>query len=186
MAEEWMLLTKDNNERILGVILFFMHRPAKGICCGVARRPRSEQGRKNLPLLDHVHRPAKGILLRCSAQGEFFKGRRKNENMNVGYELKGKILKVRLPKEIDHHVADGLRREIDRRIEFDGITSLVFDFIQTEFMDSSGIGLVLGRCRMVQYLGGKVMIVNASDKIRTMFRMAGVDGMVTIKGMDHK
>lgn len=45
-----------------------------------------------------------------------------------------------LPKEIDHHSADEIKKVIDRKIEFDCISNIIFDFSDTEFMDSSGIG----------------------------------------------
>ena len=65
-------------------------------------------------------------------------------------------------------------------IEYDSIANIVFDFNNTEFMDSSGIGLLLGRHRMVQYIGGRVSAVNVSDNIFKMMKMSGIDKIITV------
>lgn len=94
------------------------------------------------------------------------------------YKQTKKGLIIRMPKEIDHHTADEIRAEIDKKIEFNCISNLIFDFENTDFMDSSGIGLILGRYKMVQYLGGTVSVVNASDSITKMMNMSGIDKFI--------
>lgn len=103
--------------------------------------------------------------------------------MKEMYEQTKKGLIIRMPKEIDHHTADEIRSEIDKKIEFDCISNLIFDFEKTDFMDSSGIGLILGRYKMVQYLGGVVSVVNASESIKRMMNMSGIDKFINYYNM---
>lgn len=100
--------------------------------------------------------------------------------MKEMYEQTKQGLIIRMPKEIDHHAADEIKRGIDKKIEYDSIANIVFDFNNTEFMDSSGIGLLLGRHRMVQYIGGRVSAVNVSDNIFKMMKMSGIDKIITV------
>lgn len=87
---------------------------------------------------------------------------------------------VKMPNEIDHHSAETLRKEIDYKIEFDNISNVVFDFQNTNFMDSSGIGLILGRLKMVGYLGGNISVINVDDNIFRVMKMAGINKFVHI------
>ena len=66
--------------------------------------------------------------------------------MECHYELKAGCLTISMPKELDHHSAEQLRMEADLLIDSYRVRSLVFDFAGTEFMDSSGIGVLIGRC----------------------------------------
>ena len=69
-----------------------------------------------------------------------------------------------LTGEIDHHAAQALRREIDAQIDFSGVT----------FMDSSGVGLILGRGRQMSGLGGRLVVQNAPDTVRRMLDLAHI------------
>lgn len=96
------------------------------------------------------------------------------------YQQYDSRLTISLPKEIDHHEADGIRKEVDRRIIQNGISVIVFDFRNTTFMDSSGIGLLMGRYKMVNYIGGSVMAINVSKKIEMLLSLAGIQKFVQI------
>lgn len=96
------------------------------------------------------------------------------------YEQTNSGLTVRLPKELDHHSADGIRQEVDKRILQDGVSAIVFDFYQTTFMDSSGVGLLLGRYKMVSYVGGSVYAVRVSDKVEKMLSLANIQKYIHV------
>ena len=64
--------------------------------------------------------------------------------------------------ELDHHIAGRIRDEADARIVKDSIKKLIFDFSELNFMDSSGIGLVIGRYKLVKNYGGNVNIVSCN------------------------
>jgi stage II sporulation protein AA (anti-sigma F factor antagonist) len=80
-----------------------------------------------------------------------------------------------LEGELDHHAAKGIRDEIDEVLERLRPSVLTLDFKSVTFMDSSGIGLVMGRYRTMQLIGGKVIVKNASLHIRKVMRLAGLD-----------
>ena len=96
------------------------------------------------------------------------------------YEQTNKGLTVYLPKELDHHAADGIRKEVDKRIVENGVSVVIFDFRHTTFMDSSGIGLLMGRYKMVNYVGGNVSAVEVSEKIEKLLHFANVQKFVQI------
>lgn len=98
------------------------------------------------------------------------------------YEQRNQELTVLLPKELDHHAADGIRREVDRRIEQTGVSAIIFDFRETTFMDSSGIGLLMGRYKMVSYVGGNVYAVGMSEKLKRLLCLANVQKYVHMIG----
>ena len=83
--------------------------------------------------------------------------------------------------EIDHHQAAKIRNELDSMIMEERPNILTFDFTNVKFMDSSGIGLVLGRNRLIAALGGKVEIIGASSSIERIFKMSGVDKIIKFK-----
>ena len=90
-------------------------------------------------------------------------------------------LKIVLNGEIDHHTAKGMREAIDRRIMEDHPGVLMLDFTNVEFMDSSGLGLVIGRYRLMKELSGRVEIVNATERIKNILKIAGAGKYVQIK-----
>jgi len=98
----------------------------------------------------------------------------------IPYTVLGKTLNYEMPQELDHHVAKQLCRELDRLIEAHAITELILDFAQTEFMDSSGIGVVIGRSRMMRFREGNIYVVNMGERVETIFRAAGLDKIVEI------
>jgi len=89
-------------------------------------------------------------------------------------------LVVDLPEEIDHHLADSIKKWADLNIVRKNIRNVVFDFKDTKFMDSSGIGVVLGRYKMIKTFGGRVMCVNADKRIKMMLKMSGIDKIADI------
>lgn len=89
-------------------------------------------------------------------------------------------LMIRLPDEIDHHKSVDISSKADRYILSGKVGNVVFDFERTTFMDSSGIGIILGRYKKVSCFGGKVYAVNADNRIRRILLMSGLDNIVEI------
>lgn len=87
----------------------------------------------------------------------------------------GTTILAELSGEIDHHSANNLREPIDARITAVLPRVCVLDFSSVTFMDSSGIGLILGRHKLVQSLGGTVVVQNAPRNIRRMLAIAGIE-----------
>lgn len=80
-----------------------------------------------------------------------------------------------LSGELDHHAARSLREQIDGAVDRTGAKELRLDFEGVTFMDSSGIGLVMGRYRLMQLAGGKLSVTGASERIQKVMRLAGLD-----------
>lgn len=105
--------------------------------------------------------------------------------MKERFLVKSNGIVVKMPEEIDHHHAEEIRKEIDYKIEFDCISNVVFDFENTRFMDSSGIGLILGRLKMVGYLGGNISVINVNDSVYRVMSMAGINKFVKINKLEE-
>lgn len=80
--------------------------------------------------------------------------------------------------DVDHHAAKELRYEIDTVIEEEPPSLLIFDLKQCEFMDSSGLGLILGRYRKCCELGCEFKLSNPGNKTMRILRMAGVENVI--------
>lgn len=92
-----------------------------------------------------------------------------------------KTLIVKVPAEVDHYFADEVREEVDRKLQTEDVSVLEFDFKDTEFMDSSGIGLLMGRYKLVRALGGEVRIVHAGERIRKILSLSGIHKIIPIE-----
>ena len=100
--------------------------------------------------------------------------------MNSIFHISGTTLTVLLPSEIDHHNTEQIRREADYLIQTKKIRTLIFDFSQTEFMDSSGIGMMIGRYKMIRFLGGNVTAVHVSERMHRILQMSGIGRFIDI------
>lgn len=94
------------------------------------------------------------------------------------YEASGQVLVIHLPKELDHHNCRNLKYETDLLLSENYITKIVFDFSKTEFMDSSGIGILLNRYKQMERSGGKVAIYGAGFQILRVLSIGGVSNLV--------
>ena len=92
----------------------------------------------------------------------------------VTFETRGGRLVASLTGEIDHHSAAPLRESIDRAYRLAGARELTLDFSGVTFMDSSGVGLILGRGRQMSGLGGRLVVQNAPDTVRRMLDLAHI------------
>lgn len=93
------------------------------------------------------------------------------------YEREKDVLYIRLPGEFDHFTSRNMKVDTEALIEAAGITKIVFDFTKTEFMDSTGIGILLGRYKRMRSVGGTVYIRHVSQRIRKMLEVAGIMGL---------
>lgn len=89
-------------------------------------------------------------------------------------------LMVRLPKEIDHHEAGVICEKADRFLMREDVCNVVFDFENTTFMDSSGIGVIMGRYRKISCFGGKVYAIHTDSQIQRIFKISGLNKIVEV------
>lgn len=100
--------------------------------------------------------------------------------MNRTYEITGNRMIAYMPRELDHHKAEELRRKWDVAIENSNIRELVFDFSGTEFMDSSGIGVLIGRTRKLSFFGGQAYATGLNDRVTRLFLAAGLNELIPV------
>ena len=100
---------------------------------------------------------------------------------NVSIYLSDKTMTAYLSGEIDHHCAKGIREKIDDTAQRVRPDELILDFKDVTFMDSSGIGLVMGRYSLVQELGGSLRVVSLSSHIKKVMKLAGLDRLAVLE-----
>lgn len=87
-------------------------------------------------------------------------------------EFKNNILIAHLSGELDHHIADEIRREISKYLNRNRVSILIFDFTNVSFMDSSGIGLIIGRYKEMGQ--ANVYCVGLSNNVEKIFKLSGL------------
>lgn len=98
----------------------------------------------------------------------------------MNYQVQENCLTIYLPKEVDHHNAEEMRKNADVLIERNHIKFVIFDFNRTDFMDSSGIGIIMGRYKIIRLLGGEVWAVHANTRIKKILTMSGMTKIMQI------
>ena len=93
----------------------------------------------------------------------------------------GESLTASLGGEIDHHSAVAVRGKIDDALFLHRPKTLIIDIARVDFMDSSGLGLIMGRLAKTKELGTKLVIKNPSKRVLRMLKMAGLDRMIPIQ-----
>lgn len=97
-------------------------------------------------------------------------------------EFVGCYLKIKLRGEIDHHTAITIRNAMDYEIYKKRPRGLILDMSSVGFMDSSGLGLIMGRYAVMKELGGEVIVQNPSPAIEKIMLLAGMERVVKIEG----
>lgn len=100
--------------------------------------------------------------------------------MEITVTVRKNVLVVSLSGELDHHTAKKVKDMAEEVIKNKGVTNLVFDFTNLTFMDSSGIGVVVGRYKLISSLGGRVAIVNTSSVIDRLLTMSGIKKIIAV------
>ncbi len=95
--------------------------------------------------------------------------------MQVDFERQGDRLIARLSGELDHHAAAPLREKIDEAVMRERCRGLTLDLGGLGFTDSSGVGLIMGRYRLMRSLGGDFAVRGAGGTMERMLRLAGLD-----------
>ncbi len=105
--------------------------------------------------------------------------------MNIKHFIEEKIILVEFTEEIDHHSSEKIRKRLDYEIQRFMPKKVIFDFQKVSFMDSAGIGLIIGRYKTVSAGGGVMEIINVRSKINKVFLMSGVHKIVAISEMKN-
>lgn len=90
------------------------------------------------------------------------------------FQVIDNYLMVRLPKEVDHHQAGFICEQADSYLYDEKVCHVVFDFEDTQFMDSSGIGIIIGRYKKIACLGGKVYAIHVGQQVNRILQLSGL------------
>ena len=99
---------------------------------------------------------------------------------NLNFDFNDGTLYVSLIGEIDYHSAASTREAIDEKVLELCPKNLVLDLVDAPFMDSSGLGLIMGRYQRMQELGGTLTVANPSAEHQKIFKAAGLNKLVKI------
>lgn len=97
--------------------------------------------------------------------------------MGVEFSENGKTLVVFISGEIDHHSASDLRTQIDDAIKNKNVENLVIDLSRIAFMDTSGIGLIMGRFKISKSLGISMKVVNVPKNLERIIKLSGIQNL---------
>lgn len=98
--------------------------------------------------------------------------------MDIKFNVRDNTLIIKLGQELDHHNANFIKAESEKYICRYKIQDIIFDFAKTHFMDSSGIGVIMGRYKVIKGLDGKISVVNVNDTIERIFVISGLYKLV--------
>ncbi len=94
--------------------------------------------------------------------------------VNWKCEVVGNVLIVRLIGELDLHITDDMRNTLDTFLDDPQIKHVIFNLSQANYIDSSGLGVMLGRYKRVVQRGGKVLLVNPKPQVREILELSGL------------
>lgn len=100
--------------------------------------------------------------------------------MEEEFKVIDNYLMIRMPDEIDHHHSVYISKMADKYILDENVGNVVFDFERTSFMDSSGIGIIVGRYKKISCFGGKVFAINANNRINRILSLSGLHNIIEI------
>lgn len=100
--------------------------------------------------------------------------------MQLNFYTEGKTLVVGFNGELDHHTAESIRKEIDNYYDQKLMKNIILDLDNLKFMDSSGIGLILGRYKKAMNNGGKLLLVNVNTRVMRILEMSGITKIIKI------
>lgn len=100
--------------------------------------------------------------------------------MEADFQVIDNYLMVKMPVEIDHHQSGAISRKADTFLMKESIQGIVFDFEDTKFMDSSGVGIIMGRYKKIASLGGRIFAIHADRQIRRILYISGLSRIMEI------
>ena len=96
----------------------------------------------------------------------------------IKFTMRQNCLIVSVTGDIDQHNASSVREQIDLKISHENVRKVIFDFSNLDFMDSSGLGLIMGRLAKTKEIGASLVLRNPSARVTRMIKMAGLDRVI--------
>ena len=100
--------------------------------------------------------------------------------LHMKMELKDRTLIAHIDGELDHHSAQIIRAELDGAIDRQAVRNLIFDFSKPSFMDSSGIGVIVGRYKKIKMKNGEVLVVCNTPRVDKLLSASGLKKLLSV------
>lgn len=98
--------------------------------------------------------------------------------MEISTIKKNKTLIVKIQGEIDHHTCEILKNKVDNTLHNMNGKNIIIDMNQVTFMDSSGIGVIIGRYKLVKGIGGNICIISNSPVVNKMLEFSAISKII--------
>lgn len=102
-------------------------------------------------------------------------------SLNMDLEVKGDVLCIRLEGELDHHTSGQLRERAEEALDQHAIRHILLNLEELHFMDSSGLGVILGRYKRIKNAGGEMAVCAISSSVKRLFEMSGMFKIIGIE-----
>ncbi|MEL3972411.1 anti-sigma F factor antagonist [Rossellomorea oryzaecorticis] len=102
-------------------------------------------------------------------------------SLAINLEVKKDVLCIRLSGELDHHTAEELREESSKLIESENIKHIILNLEELGFMDSSGLGVILGRYKQIKQKHGEMVVCAISPAVNRLFEMSGLFKIIRLE-----
>lgn len=106
-------------------------------------------------------------------------------SLTIDMEVKQEVLCIRLGGELDHHTAEMLREKVTKAIEQYHIQHIVLNLGSLTFMDSSGLGVILGRYKQIKTLQGEMVVVSMTPAVKRLFEMSGLFKIIRLESSEQ-
>jgi stage II sporulation protein AA (anti-sigma F factor antagonist) len=104
--------------------------------------------------------------------------------LNISTQIKQGVLLVRVEGEMDVHMADEFRQRVDAALESDGVRHVILSLKGVTFIDSSGLGAILGRYKKVSAAGGRMLAANVRPQVARVFELSGLLKIIETYGTE--
>lgn len=102
-------------------------------------------------------------------------------SLAIELEVKNNVLCIRLAGELDHHTAEELRQRVTSKLEENKINHIILNLEKLSFMDSSGLGVILGRYKQIKNNGGEMVVCSISPAVKRLFEMSGLFKIIRLE-----
>ncbi|MFD1738793.1 anti-sigma F factor antagonist [Bacillus salitolerans] len=102
-------------------------------------------------------------------------------SLSIDLEVKHNVLCIRLAGELDHHTAEDLRSQVTDYLEKNSINHIILNLEHLSFMDSSGLGVILGRYKQIKNNGGEMVVCSISPAVKRLFDMSGLFKIIRLE-----
>lgn len=106
-------------------------------------------------------------------------------SLTINTEIMGDVLCIRLEGELDHHTADQLKQRVTAAMERKAIKHLVLNLESLTFMDSSGLGVILGRYKQIKQQQGSMVVCAISPSIKRLFDISGLFKVIQLEPSEN-